>query len=395
MPRIRRHEGEMRGLALDPARDRGRRVGRGRYASMERSPASPDLPWPDLRAKRQGCGRACPGSRVHFSGHAWPSSCVFESVVRRFPIILLGACLSGPAFAQDSRRIVDEKSLIDVDQQVRDVLVVDGGLEVRGLVRGHLFALGSEVVVRSSAVILGSATAVGGSFRLEDGAVLPANVSLRDCDFRGPRGQTLEAGGSMKVAAGSTTVTMGSTSSSTTSDALTRAVLPFERYVPSATVAVQALDVWSPGLGLTLADKPDDSKGLVIGGRVQLRPVTDRVRGTLQKRFRGLRGQVLLTAVKLDSVASAEELWAQIIATPFEEKARISIKSGLLDGNHWFFRSGGHYTMAWQRGPWLLAVETRLGHRGATILQQQQFNRQILESFRQSMPGRDAQELER
>jgi hypothetical protein len=45
------------------------------------------------------------------------------------------------------------------DQAVGDVLVIDGRLELAGVVRGYLYAVSSTVVLRSSAVLLSAARA--------------------------------------------------------------------------------------------------------------------------------------------------------------------------------------------------------------------------------------------
>ncbi|NJK88773.1 MAG: hypothetical protein HC923_04825 [Myxococcales bacterium] len=258
--------------------------------------------------------------------------------------------------------------------------------------RGHLYAIDSDVFVRRSAVVLGSITAIGGSFHVEDGAVLPATVELRGTELYGPDGRRIDAG-TLRLAAGSTTVHLRPVGTSTLSLTLTRAVLPFSRFTPGAERSVADLEAWAPGLGMDAVPVEATRDELVIGGLIRLRVVSDRVLGTLQHGFRGARGKAMLTVLRLDSVESAEELWSRIEATKLEGANRVSIKSGLGDGNHWFVRSRGRATMIWQRGPWVLAVETQLAESSATLVQQLQFNRQVLASLERRLPKYRESEL--
>lgn len=329
--------------------------------------------------------------------------------------LLVGSlAISAPALgAAGSMRLVEERGVIAVDDEVEDALVVEGRLEVRGVVRGHLYAFDSDVFLRSTAVVLGSVTAIGGAIHLQEGAVLPASVDLEGAEYFGPNSGALRSGGSIRVASGATAVRLRPVSSSTLTSALMRAVLPFDRFAPPADLPVSALEGWSLGLGLEPtrptedteaarsdgASRPEES--LVIGGIIRLRVVSDRVQGTLQRGFRGVRGDARVTAIRLSSPKSADELFHRIASTPLEGRPRVSIKSGLGEGQHWFFRSRGRYTMVWQKGPWLLAVESRLAgptratDSEATIPQQQLFNQQVLESLRARMPRRDLQEIKR
>ncbi len=317
--------------------------------------------------------------------------------LRLLVMVLLALCAwpAASARALEHRRIVGDRGSVGVDQEVEDVLVVDGRLEVAGMVRGHLYALDSDIFVRRTAVVVGSITARGGSFHLEEGAVLPQTIELQKADFYGPKGRSLKPGASLSVAPGSTVVHMRTTSTSTLTEALTRAVLPFDRFRPAEDALVEELAGWAPGLGLEPAAGRKSKDTLLIAGLIRLRLVSDRVRGTWQQGFVGARGRVLVTAMHLDSTASAEELWTQIVSTPVGGATRISIKSSLGDGQHWFLRSRGRYAMLWQRGSWFLAVETQLADDEATITQQQQFNRQVLEALERNLPRKDLVELER
>src|SRR5688572_24892906 len=98
---------------------------------------------------------------------------------------------------------------IGLEEEVGDLLIIDGKVEVRGVVRGFIYAVGGEVIARSTAVILKPITMKGGSIRLEDGAVLPQEMDLSDTRLFQPGGRAVaQAGGRSSFRYGDTTVTV-------------------------------------------------------------------------------------------------------------------------------------------------------------------------------------------
>ena len=312
---------------------------------------------------------------------------------RGFSALLFSLTAISPAYGAEDPTppylsIHGRSSLVPVDKAVGDLLVVDGRVEIRGVVRGHVYAVDSEVVVRSSAVVLKSITLTGGALHLSQGAVLPSAVDLYAAELFGPRGESAERGRAVKVAGGATLVTLRATKVSTVSVALMKSVLPFERFSPPDDMSVQELRGWHPGLGLETKRFIEDPKSVSIGGITKLSFVSDQVRGAFQRGYEGARGNARFTGVQLTDAKSAKALYDSIHAAGGPAKVRVSIETALGDGAHWFFEKRRRHVMLWQRGSWVFAVETRLDADKATLFQEKQFLDQVLRSLAHDLGSR-------
>jgi hypothetical protein len=297
---------------------------------------------------------------------------------------LIAAVLTVSSTTADApfRRVVGEKAAIAESEVVGDLLVVGGSVDISGVVRGHVYAVDAEVTVRSSAVVLTSLTVVRGTVRVEAGGVLPESIDLTSAKLIGPNGEGLAPGKSISL--GGTIVKLASTEASTVSLALMKGVLPFERFAPAPKKTIKDLRAWDPGLGLSAARFVESPKELVLGGAARLSFVSGRAEGAFQRGYRGARGSVLLSGIKV-SEADATPLWKELERAFGHAKINLSVKSGLGDGAHWFFRSRGRYVMLWQRGPWIFAVETKLAAPTTSIFQERQFQDQVLHSLGRSL----------
>ncbi|MEO1483916.1 MAG: hypothetical protein AAFU77_17535 [Myxococcota bacterium] len=265
---------------------------------------------------------------------------------------------------------------------VRDVVLVDGRVDVSGMVEGHLYALDSDVFVRNSAGVVKSLTVFGGSLHLEANAVLPERIDLWNADYYGPKQSQLAPGRSIQLASGTEIQRLPDGAIVPSTHQLTKSVLGFDRPAPADDDPLDAVFEWSPGLGLERVNQNSELASLDIGGLLRLRFVSDRIVGAVQQDVKGPRGAARLTAVKLASAESAAEFWQSIAAVKPPSKLKASVKSDLGDGAHWFFVHRDRSTTVWQRGGWVLALESTLFAEGSSVLQHHQFNRQLLASLR-------------
>lgn len=270
-----------------------------------------------------------------------------------------------------------------LEEEAGDLLVVDGKLEIAGVVRGHVFAIDSEITVRSTAVVLSSLAVHRGTLRVEDGAVLPATITLKDAKLIGREGELRPANGE-KAALGraGTTIELDGTVLSTASVALMKSVLPFERFAPSAQTSIDQLVDWTPGLGLTKKMETVAPQQMTIGGITKLSFVSGKARGAMQNGFRGARGTVLFSVIELEDENAAKALWSEVERAGSAANVSLSVKTGLGGGAHWFFKKKGRYVMLWQQGPWFFAVETKLASDEATLYQEKQLSDQVLNGLR-------------
>ena len=327
--------------------------------------------------------------------HALPSGCVFWAMTA-MRILGLAALLIGlghrPANGAevDHLRTVGSSVAIDVDRAVGDVVAVDSYVRVDGVVRGHVFAVDSEIVLKDRSVVLGSLTVNRGRLAIDQGAVLPETIYLNDAGFKGPGGESIDFGQTLALGNGKTRVTLDKTVVSTVSVALLKRLLPFDRFVPGPQHTVASLRDWHPALELELRRVTEGPTEVTVGGIARLTFVSGKVRGVFQRGYRGDRGTVLVTAVQLQDEPSAAALWSQIESAGQRSNLSLSVKTGLGDGAHWFFKRRNRYCMMWQRAHWLIAVETRLADRGADLYQQTQFTEQVLRSMEQQLTQRSA-----
>lgn len=285
-------------------------------------------------------------------------------------------------------RLVNEKRTIAIDEVVGDLVVVDGKVEIAGVVRGHVYAIGSEVAVRSSGIVLEPMTLAQGALHLEEGAVLPKSIHLMSARFFGPAGESVPPSGRLSLAEGATEVLASRGELSAASLALMRSTIPFDRFTPPPDMDVAELRAWHPGLGLELKKFVEDPEELVVGGVTKLTFVSEKVSGAFQRGYRGARGTVLLTGVRLVDDQAAKSLWSEIERVRSRVNVSLSLKSELGPGAHWFYRHHGRYCMLWQSGRWFIAVETRLQQdEGGSIHQQQQFNEQVVAALRRTLAG--------
>jgi hypothetical protein len=282
-------------------------------------------------------------------------------------------------------RLIRQKQRIDIDQVVGDLLVVDGRVEIAGVVRGHVYAIDSEVAVTSSGVVLRPIIMARGALHLSEGAVLPKSIELVEAEFFGPRGESLQPGGRILLDRGATEVTLASSKHSAASLSLMKSTLPFDRFTPPDGMDIATLREWHPELGLKLEKFVEDPKELMVGGITRLSFVSDKVAGAFQRGYRGARGSVLVTGVMLQDETAADELWTQIEGVRPHVKVSLSVKSDLGPGAHWFYRHRDRCSMLWQSGRWFIAVETRLDDKSASVFQQKQFHEQVLEALARSL----------
>lgn len=274
---------------------------------------------------------------------------------------------------------------IAVEDEIGDLLVIDGKVQIRGVVRGFVYAVGGEVTAGSTAVLLKPISIKGGTLRLEDGAVLPPSIDLDASRlFRANGSLQPKAGARSSLSLGETNVTLRDDPLPPAKLALMKAVLPFDRFVPPADKSIADLARWHPGLGLELKRDEGAAKELLIGGIARLTFVSEKVSGAFQRGYKGGRGTVLVSGAKLTDEATAKKFWLQIAAIP-EDKVTLSVRSALGDGAHWFFRHKGRFCMLWQKGPWFFSVETKLGAESPSIGQEAQFSEQVLTALRNQL----------
>lgn len=254
-----------------------------------------------------------------------------------------------------------------------DVVVTGAKLEIAGVVRGHLYAVDSEVVVRSTAVMLRSITMQRGILELEAGAVSPRLVALFGAGLRGAGGAILSDGEArVELARRGIAATVSATRPSTTSVALIADVLAFERFAPPEGVERAELASWDVGLGLERQRAIEDPEVLVVAGLARFTFVTDKVKGAFQRGYRGPRGTVLFSAIELADQAAAEALWRELEASIPASRIGDSVRSALGGGAHWYFVHAGRHNLLWREGRWFFAVETHLGAEGVSPAQERQ-----------------------
>lgn len=278
-------------------------------------------------------------------------------------------------------RIIGEPAQVAADRAVGDLLVVDGKLVLDGVVRGHLFALDSEVEVGEDAVVLGSVTLMRGALKVHEQARLPAEVRLEGTHVHG---QDLAPGARRKLASGAELVKSEAVPSDNAAR-LMKDVLTFDRFAPPDSVAVRDLRSWHPGLGLSVKRFVERPPKLVVGGVTRLSFVSEKVQGSFQRGYRGERGSVLVSGIQLVDEASAVALWTQVQGVESRAGVELSVQSDLGEGAHWFFRKKGRYVMLWQRGPWFFGVESRLADPEANAADEKRFLNEVLTALRRGL----------
>jgi hypothetical protein len=230
------------------------------------------------------------------------------------------------------------------DQAVGDVLVIDGRLELAGVVRGYLYAVSSTVVLHSSAVLLSAGALHGGHLVVEPGARLGAlTLAGTTLDGELPEGANVERTRSPSRAA----------------LRAMRARLPFARPTPAEGVTLDAVRAWTPPGDYRLEHSLDDPRELVVGGVAKLTFTSDKIVGVAQRGFHADgQGTVLLTAVELADATTGAALWKALAQVP-ERAVSASVRTALGDGAHWWFVRQRRGALLWQRGRWFFALETR------------------------------------
>ena len=306
----------------------------------------------------------------------------------RRPVIVSAIALAISSSAQASEvehvRTVTSSLAVNVDRAVGDLLAVDSFVRIDGVVRGHVFTVDSKVILDARAVVLGSITVNRGSLVVQEGAVLPKTVHLDNAFFVGPGDVSVKPGQTLDLGDG-VNVRLNRTAASTTSVALMKLILPFNRFVPDSSRRVPDLRQWHPGDGLELRRLIEGPREVTVGGIARLTFVSGKVQGTFQRGYRGERGTVLVTGVHLQDSPTAVALWEQIETAGERAKPTLSVKTALGDGAHWFFKKRNRYCMIWQKASWILAVEARLSDRQANLFEQVQFVQQVLRSLEQAL----------
>jgi hypothetical protein len=295
--------------------------------------------------------------------------------------LVAASVASPPTEAAPSLRLVGRSTTVAADRAVQDVLAVGGALRIDGVVRGHIYTVDAELSLSPSAVVLGSVTALGGRLNLSRQGVLPEAVDAVGAERVLLDGAPIAPGVLDGISRAGTRLRWTREGPPEATRGLLRRVLPFRRFTPPATASVEAIDAWRPGPGWTPGPIESLSEAVAIGGALRLRFVSDEVLGARLRRFTGPRGAVDVVAVRLASVASAEALWAEVEAASERLGPRASIKSDLGDGAHWFFTRRDRATWLWQRGPWFLAVDTRLAVEDLAPLQRLGLSEQVLEAL--------------
>lgn len=281
----------------------------------------------------------------------------------------LSLTAAGGELAAPLTRVLGTEAVLAPSARHRDLLVMDGRVEVRGLVEGHLYAVDSEVHLGREAAVLGSITLVGGRLQVEGSPVLPPELRLE--------GAALELQPALSATAAAPwpgVEIVRAPRPPATVVHLLRHVLGFDRPAELALAS-------GPGLGLVPEPVERAAAGLLVAGLVRVQPSSGRIVEANQRGFRGPRGAALLTAFTLADETSARELYASLEAAPVRSRVELSLRSELGEGAHWFFRHRGRYVMIWQVGVRLFAVETRLDT-PASPLQQVQFLDQVLQGLR-------------
>ncbi|MEL7368803.1 MAG: hypothetical protein AAFN74_07820, partial [Myxococcota bacterium] len=116
----------------------------------------------------------------------------------------LAGMASSTASAQEIEhlRVANSSTSIAVDQVVGDVVAVDGALEVDGVVRGHIFAVDTQITLSPRAVVLGSITSHRGELEVRQGAVLPETTTLHGTNFSSDGGEAPKLDASVMVGRG-------------------------------------------------------------------------------------------------------------------------------------------------------------------------------------------------
>lgn len=298
------------------------------------------------------------------------------------PLLAASGVVSLPALAEGPFvRVVGEPAQIPVDRAVGDLLVVDGGLDLDGVVRGHLFAIDAEVTLGPDAVVLGSVTLVRGALKLDPASALPAEVRLEGTHVHGA---PLEPG-ERRTLPGGAVLAQASDAPSDAAVALMKDVLTFDRFGPPDGTTVRELRAWHPGMGLEVKRFVERPPKLVVGGVTRLSFVSEKVQGSFQRGYRGPMGSVLVSGVKLADLDAAKALWAQVQGVEARAGVELSVQSDLGPGAHWFFRKKGRYVMLWQRGPWFFGVESRLAKPDAAAADEKRFLYDVLGALRAAL----------
>lgn len=275
---------------------------------------------------------------------------------------------------------------VELADQVNDVLVIDGKVEIEGVVRGFVVAVDAEVVLRSSAVLLKSVRLVGGHLEVERGAVLPASIELFGARLTRPDQSVANPppGGRLELAIGQTQISLSPSELDAGQHALMKAILPFDRFVPKSGATIAVVAQLDPGLGLHLERATDAPRELLVGGVLKLSFISDKVVAARQSGWAGPRGRALLASVELKDDPSAAALWDALAAVP-ESKVRHSVRTRLGRGAHWFFTHEDRAVLLWTRDRWFFALETRLDADPSTLAQQTQFSAQVGDALRRSL----------
>lgn len=303
--------------------------------------------------------------------------------------ILLAAAALAPSASRPAlpdRISVGAQGRVELADQVNDVLIIDGKVEIEGVVRGYLVAVDAEVVVRASAVMLRPIRLVGGHLEVERGAVLPASIELYGARLTRPDQSVANPppSGRLELAIGQTQVSLSPSELDPGQHALMKAVLPFDRFVPKNGAGIEVVARLDPGLGLRQERSTAAPRELLVGGVLKLSFVSDKVVAAWQSGWAGPRGRALLAAVELKDPESAAALWDALAAVP-ESKVRHSVRTRLGRGAHWFFTHDDRAVLLWTRDRWFFALETRLDADPSTLAQQTQFSAQVGDALRRSL----------
>ncbi len=269
----------------------------------------------------------------------------------KYPLALLATLIIPTLiFAGQAPSVMQRGGLvIERGRTVKDAVVADGDLAVRGRVEGSVFVVNGDALIEDDGTVGGNVTVVGGNVSLSQRAAVQGSVTV----FSG----LARVEGEARVLGDTRSIEDLSTLTDEKLSVISEYLI-FERVTPAGDFPFSELsemDLSRCGLRPAGTDVPRKLDLYRLG---KVLPPEDSIKEARELEFRAKNIRVKVLAIKVAGQAEAEEVW-ESIREGREEKATNSVHNSLGDGAHWFFRSKGSCVGAWTRGEYIFVVIAR------------------------------------
>ncbi len=277
--------------------------------------------------------------------------------IKSISLILLICNLLSSVFAKS----IMKKGNVEIksNERVNDVVVVDGIVNVDGVVSGVLYVVDSKIRLSKTSIVTGDITVNKGEINIESGAKLPKEILIIE--------------GTLKIDSQKITTSQSQTVYNLNDETKIRIIkkkipdnvlafmkkyIVFDRVVPKDDKELNELfDLNFMDLGYDDSLQATPLKQIKIAGlpSIDLENLTPEI--SKERKFSGAYGNIILRVVKLPSEEAGMRLWKAIRGTIHENQINESCHVTFGDGAHWFFRYKNIYNIIWLNNNYLMHIE--------------------------------------